>query len=60
MAKSNRRHVPCRECGKEHQNPASSSICNECGPAYAIKNAEAKREMEETEEFMRSQEYHDG
>jgi ribosomal protein L37E len=45
MKKSTRRHVPCRVCGKQHTNPASSSICNECGPAYALANRELKEEM---------------
>jgi ribosomal protein L37E len=46
MKKSTRRHVPCRECGKQHTNPASSSICNECGPAYALANRELKDEID--------------
>lgn len=46
MAKNRRHYVPCRECGNEHRNPASSSICNECGPAYAIRNLEVKAEQE--------------
>ena len=46
MAKQKRHYVPCRECGKTHTNPASSSICNECGPAYALCNMEIKREIE--------------
>ena len=49
MAKSTRRYVPCWICGKEHTNPASSSTCCECGPAYALENRKRKQEAEEHE-----------
>lgn len=26
-----RTHVPCRDCGKHHTNPMSSSLCPDCG-----------------------------
>ena len=50
--KCKRNHVACRECGNEHTNPASSSLCEECGPACAMRNrvARVKREQAEREE----------
>ncbi len=53
MTKAKRRYVPCRECGKKHNNPASSSICDDCGPKYALHSRIAKQEAVdfEVEEF---------
>ncbi|WP_395175481.1 hypothetical protein [Roseibium alexandrii] len=32
-----RRHwTPCRECGAEHKNPRSSSLCPSCGRAQSL------------------------
>ena len=46
MKKPNRNHVPCRECGCIHQNPASSSLCSSCGAKERIKNIEQARQEE--------------
>ena len=35
---------PCRVCGEEHTNPASSSICAECGAAERAARLEAEHE----------------
>ena len=43
--KTKRHYEPCRECGAQHTNPASSSICNDCGPAYAAKNQSEKEQQ---------------
>lgn len=51
--KPKRNWLPCRECGKEHQNPASSSCCARCnerlraeGAKQAQWEADLKKEME--------------
>jgi hypothetical protein len=45
MAKSTgRHHFPCRECGKAHTNPFSSSLCVPCGADYHSKNLADKHE----------------
>ena len=49
MPNKKRRYVPCWICGKEHTNPASSSTCDECGAAYALKNRIAKEEARQKE-----------
>ena len=47
--KSKRHYVPCRRCGCEHTNPASSSLCNACGSIEYLENIERNREMREFE-----------
>lgn len=47
--KTKRHHVPCRNCGNEHLNPASSSLCDNCGPAERIDNLKRKAEIKELE-----------
>ena len=42
-----RHYVPCRRCGKTHQNPASSSLCEECGPIERLENIQRNAEIEE-------------
>lgn len=37
-----RNHVPCRECGTEHRNPRSSSLCCSCGEKAADANRVAE------------------
>tara|TARA_R110000744_G_scaffold31727_4_gene74573 strand:- start:21 stop:290 length:270 start_codon:yes stop_codon:yes gene_type:complete len=44
-----RYHFPCRECGKAHTNPSSSSICSPCGALYHA-NKLAKKHEERIEE----------
>lgn len=39
-----RRYVPCRECGKYHTNPASSSICATCGDNLEKAKLQAQEE----------------
>jgi hypothetical protein len=41
---SRRNWFPCRVCGAEHTNPASSSICAECGAAERAARLEAEHE----------------
>lgn len=38
---------PCCVCGKTHQNPRSSSTCEECGRAQSEARIAAEREAEE-------------
>mgnify|MGYP003647702422 CR=1 FL=1 len=57
MAKNKRHYVPCRECGVTHNNNASSSICNECGPAYALKNRITKEEARQEEKARLEEEW---
>ena len=45
----NRRHVPCRRCGSNHKNPASSSLCNQCGEVEYMENLRIKEEIAELE-----------
>lgn len=40
-----RSYQPCRECGADHHNPRSSSICPDCGEAAS----QARQEQEELE-----------
>lgn len=47
--KTKRRYVPCRNCGNEHSNPSSSSICNECGLDERLENIKRKAEIKELE-----------
>ena len=56
MNKNTRHHFPCRVCNKKHTNPASSSVCNECGPAVALKNRRLKAEMEALERELENNE----
>lgn len=46
MTKPSRQYVPCRRCGAIHRNPASSSLCNECGKLEALENLQHKAEMD--------------
>lgn len=39
-----RNWFPCRVCGVEHTNPASSSICAECGAAERAARLDAEYE----------------
>jgi ribosomal protein L37E len=43
--KCTRLHVKCRECGDNHSNPASSSLCVPCGVAART----LRKEMEAQE-----------
>lgn len=36
--------LPCRECGLEHRNPRSSSICPDCGEKESTLRKEAERQ----------------
>lgn len=46
-------YLPCRECGADHENPRSSSICNACGIIEAAQTYHRKgyegRERKRTE-----------
>lgn len=44
--------MPCRVCGEEHTNPASSSICRPCGMK--------ERERREWEELAERNAYEEG
>jgi ribosomal protein L37E len=44
MARITRHHVPCRVCGKAHTNPASSTMCVECGAVYYANKLAKKHE----------------
>lgn len=33
---------PCRECGNDHKNPASSSLCGDCGRVLSLKRVESQ------------------
>ena len=57
MPNKKRRYVPCWICGKEHTNPASSSTCDECGAAYALKNRIAKEEARQKEKAELEEEW---
>jgi hypothetical protein len=50
MKKKSRHYFPCRCCGASHTNPASSSICNDCGTLEAIRNLENKEAIRLLEE----------
>ena len=52
---TSRTFVPCRECGKEHRNPRSSSLCPSCGVAAASAHRveRARREDQEREARVR-------
>ena len=41
-----RTFTPCRECGKTHNNPKSSSICDSCGAT------ERRHRLKEEEEIL--------
>jgi ribosomal protein L37E len=56
MSASKRRHVLCRVCGLEHKNPASSSMCSDCGIGYAMENRKLKEEIRELEASIRETE----
>lgn len=46
---SKRHYVPCRRCGCNHKNPASSSLCNKCGEIEYMDNLRIKEEIAELE-----------
>lgn len=48
---SNRNHIPCRVCGRSHKNPASSSICPDCGAAERLANKIKKERVEQQQEM---------
>lgn len=50
--KSKRHYTPCRLCKKVHTNPASSSLCNECGPIVRLENLKLKEEMAEHDRLI--------
>ncbi len=51
-----RNHQPCRVCGNKHTNPASSSLCPDCGHKEYINNLQIKAEIEELEAGIRERE----
>jgi len=58
MSKPKPRHYfACRRCGCSHKNPASSSICTDCGPIEALENLKRKEQIAEMEK--RDMEYTD-
>jgi hypothetical protein len=50
MNKSKRHYVPCRNCGASHNNPSSSSICDDCGRIEYIENLQRKEETRKMEQ----------
>lgn len=49
--KLNRNWWPCRECGKPHRNPASSSTCAPCGAVIRENRLRDEAKQREAEEF---------
>lgn len=49
--KPKRKWIPCRHCGKDHTNPASSSTCAPCNWIYHKEKValQAERDTEERE-----------
>lgn len=40
-----RNHSPCRECGCKHTNPASSTLCCDCGALVGMRNQKERQEQ---------------
>lgn len=51
MSKLNRNWWPCRQCGKPHRNPASSSTCAPCGAEMRRKRLSEEVRQREVKEF---------
>ena len=57
MSKSKRNHMPCRVCGGNHKNPASSSICPSCGEKERLKRLEAESLFKKSQEDQVAQQH---
>lgn len=47
-----RKHQPCRVCGNKHTNPASSTLCSECGPKERLENLRIKEEIKQMNKLI--------
>tara|TARA_B110000503_G_scaffold123714_1_gene189550 strand:- start:323 stop:622 length:300 start_codon:yes stop_codon:yes gene_type:complete len=56
---TNRTHKPCRECGEQHTNPMSSSICPTCGAVESERKATEAYDRETTEAEDKDQSFED-
>jgi hypothetical protein len=47
-----RHHFPCRVCKRPHTNPASSSICSDCGREESFQNSARRARGKEEEDSL--------